>query len=115
MTNQELYTKVRNHLLKQNAKAMLDGCAYRGEGGFKCAIGCLIPDSLYKESFEDNNVTHPSVVLAAGLYPENLDLARDLQFVHDLYPPIEWQLKLDGVADQYKLKVEDIHDDIQTT
>lgn len=27
-------------------------CAYRGEGGRKCAAGILIPDELYKKEFE---------------------------------------------------------------
>ena len=31
-------------------------CAYRSEDGDKCAVGCLIPDSDYREAFEGTTV-----------------------------------------------------------
>lgn len=120
MTAQQLYTKVRNHLLTQNAKAMRGGrhqsCAYRAEDGCKCAIGCLIPDTLYKPSFEGNSVCVPEIAEAAGLTFEKnskgsatglqLELAQRLQGIHDFNDPAKWRILLDGVAAQYKLIVE---------
>ena len=45
MTEQEAFTKVRDHLLRQKEKCIVNGlCAYRGENGLKCAIGALISD-----------------------------------------------------------------------
>lgn len=50
MTNQEIFDTVATHLLRQNARSMgprtdprfgtlSRGCAYRGDGGLRCAIG----------------------------------------------------------------------------
>lgn len=48
MTNEEIFEKVRTHLLTQNAKSMIDGiCLYRGPNGLKCAVGCLIEDEHF--------------------------------------------------------------------
>lgn len=57
MNHQEIFNKVAEHLLTQNAKAMLgEECVYRSEDGCRCAIGCLIPDELYRPEFEGKNV-----------------------------------------------------------
>jgi len=50
-TLQETFDKVARHLLTQQAKAeQPDGnCAYRGEHGRKCAVGCLISDEEYEQ------------------------------------------------------------------
>lgn len=60
--NLEQFDKVANHLIKQGKRSLaLDGagwvCAYRGEGGAKCAIGVIIPDELYGEHLEGNCFT----------------------------------------------------------
>lgn len=54
MTNQEIFDKVATHLLSQGKRSALGGvgCAYRGDGGLQCAIGCLIPDELYRYELE---------------------------------------------------------------
>lgn len=44
-----------DHLVKQRARATGpkgQGCRYRGENGRMCAVGCLIPDALYRNSIE---------------------------------------------------------------
>lgn len=33
------------------------GCAYRGEHGFKCAVGASIPDSMYDPEIEGKTVS----------------------------------------------------------
>ena len=44
-TAQQVFTQVKNHLLKQNEKSMINGiCAYRGSNGLQCAAGCLMSD-----------------------------------------------------------------------
>ena len=55
MTEQEIFDSVLAHLRKQG-RASVNGqgkCAYRGEGGTSCAVGCLIPDELYDSRIEN--------------------------------------------------------------
>ena len=54
MTGQEIFDSVLAHLRKQgDASLNASGkCAYRGEGGTACAVGCLIPDELYDPRIE---------------------------------------------------------------
>lgn len=55
MTLREVFDKVKTHLLTQGKRAMLPGgyaCAYRGAGGTKCAVGCLILDEAYDHRME---------------------------------------------------------------
>ena len=53
MNKREIFDKVRDHLLAQNAKSLTYGsCLYRGPDGTKCAVGCLIPDDLYSSQME---------------------------------------------------------------
>ena len=49
-----VFMRVRDHLLSQAARAVdADGfCMYRGRGGTKCAVGCLIPDEAYDRVME---------------------------------------------------------------
>src|SRR5258706_1958080 len=99
MTNQELFDKVKNHLLSQNAQSIayrtpqtyhvVKYCVYKNENGLKCAIGCLIPDEKYSPEFEGVSLHMrtsgvPSlrmhaerIIDAAGLNKENLDLAEE--------------------------------------
>lgn len=118
MTNQEVYTKVRTHLLKQGRKSLgvFGGCTYRGNGGCKCAIGCLIPDTNYKYDLEGNGVTRENVAKAANLEyttfdhgwarGPQIDLADALQRCHDSYPVEDWEAKLDRIANDHDLEVE---------
>jgi hypothetical protein len=54
----EVFNKVEAHLLAQGVRSMkyLDMCAYRGAGGLRCAVGCLIKDEFYHESLEGLDV-----------------------------------------------------------
>ncbi len=116
MTRQEIYNKVKAHLLTQNQQSMRtfeygDGCAYRSENGLSCAIGCLIPDDLYNAGIEGSDVH--------GLldnYDGEFDFLRPtdhvessccfleyLQNIHDKYPVEEWEQRLTKFAKTYKL------------
>ena len=98
MTNQELFDTVVNHLVAQGRPAMDNSsgdCFYRDGLGRKCAIGCLIPDDKYHTGMEGRAVIScPDVAGAAGLALDQLDLARALQTVHDVWDPGE-----DGASD----------------
>lgn len=56
----ETVKTISAHLAKQRKGSRVDGkdstCAYRGNDNTMCAIGCLIPDELYNESYEGKNI-----------------------------------------------------------
>ena len=59
MEPQQIFNKVATHLLKQNKRSIdkgTDVCLYRGPNGTKCAVGVLIPDSLYLKTMEGRNI-----------------------------------------------------------
>ena len=85
--NQTFFNKVVKHLFEQNRKSMWkDGiCAYRHDEGMSCAIGCAIPKKAYDPNMEGQDVSellegYPDL---ERYMPANLDLANDLQIVHD--------------------------------
>lgn len=128
MDNQELFDRVKTHLLKQMKKSDGErfdtaeiGCLYRTEDGLKCAIGCLIPDDKYDPIIEgfvldqnvfdtDNDVLEPSelrlkeILMGVGIEEGNLELLADLQDTHDMYEPREWEQTLVNVALEYALE-----------
>lgn len=112
MTDQELYTKVRTHLLTQMKKSEMvhpelgNQCKYRTPDGLKCAIGCLIPDEKYHRALEGLAVGDLGVQVAADLQPIQRDLSQHLQMIHDVYRPAEWREELDKIALQYRFTVE---------
>ncbi len=112
MINQEIYDKVRKHLLTQNKKALNpEGtrCRYRATSdGARCAIGCLIPDELYSLNMEGEGVS-PGFIdkyHLNDLFPvESFGLLRSLQATHDLNYPCHWKECLDIIANAYNLEV----------
>lgn len=49
---------VAKHLTKQRGQAMTgDQCHYRTHKGNMCAVGCLIPDTIYRKGLEGRPVT----------------------------------------------------------
>ena len=49
----KLINTIATHLAKQQKRSVTEkGCAYRGDGGTMCAVGCLIPDELYTDRIE---------------------------------------------------------------
>lgn len=65
-------------------------CAYRAEGGLKCAVGHLIADEHYKPMFEGGGIkadgpVREAVELSCGfkLRHEDLELMTWLQLLHD--------------------------------
>ncbi len=129
MTLQEIFDKVRTHLLTQGEQCAFGGnCKYRGDNGKMCAVGCLIPDALYNPEIEDvgvrvhfqklfrkafggakqkilHNILKECV---PGFYPEETNAAYkllvDLQNVHDQYENAgDWPAELRVVAGKYGL------------
>ena len=90
---QEIFDFAVGKVIEQGAPARTEfGCVYRDGHGRKCAFGHLIPDSLYKYSFEDVTAggilnkyrRHPqySPALAASL-ERHSSLITDTQEAHD--------------------------------
>ena len=111
---QEIFDKVRDHLLRQNAKAVkyTEGggtCAYRGSNGTKCAAGVLIPDDLYHPRFEGKNVgelidSEPELAESLGWDDERVaTLVSDLQGVHDNSEVAAWNHGLAYAAKRHGL------------
>lgn len=99
-TNQTAYTKSVKHLLSMKEPAMADDeCAYRTEGGSMCAIGALIPDSLYTEDMEGAPADSAiSMVNPLKRIFKSVDkgMLEDLQDLHDnigkyfVFSPSSW-------------------------
>jgi hypothetical protein len=93
---------VAAHLLTQMEKAgRVDfstfGCEYKDARGYRCAVGCLIPDALYSEELEGSNVLD----LPFEVPNATMELLSALQTVHDGSEPHEWESKLRNLAAQH--------------
>ena len=116
MNTQEAFTTAARHLLTQKERSLLSGawiyvrCAYRGDSGKKCAIGCLIPDTLYDFNMEGTAIG--DLLLDRNAVSELLDhvdrsLLVKLQRLHD--DPTKtpnWKTELVNLAKEFDLKWE---------
>jgi len=111
MTRQEMFDTAAKHLLTQRTRSVSDDdkkfCRYRDPWGRMCAIGPMIPDERYSPDLEGHTVTYADVWDAMGLDPndpDNLkDLARKLQYIHDMSAPTAWPYKLLSLALDFNL------------
>lgn len=119
LTYQEVFTKVKTHLLKQNEKSEIFGrgvCAYRGDRDRKCAAGVLITDEAYLPEMEGKRIStmyhtgherFRSALQQSGINDSNIHIISDLQDVHDGFPPHMWENELKRIAEKYKLQYEE--------
>ncbi len=115
MTKQETFNKVVKHLRRQKTQALQNdgfGCAYRGDDGKKCAVGCLIPDSLYVPWMEGNEAGEQRMRALLQLLEIDVQLANDLQKVHDNQMNDDYnertEFALECVALEHGLKMPEI-------
>ena len=113
---QAIFDKIVNHLLSQNKRSVrhhsydAQQCAYRGNDGLKCAIGCLIEDDNYSSELESLSVNTYAVkyaLIKSGINTESHTLMSMLGFcqnMHDSNPPDTWMNSLKSVAEQFNLK-----------
>lgn len=115
-TKQEIFDYVFESVVKQGKPSRNNSndclCLYRGEGGTKCAIGFLIPDSKYKKAYEDLSISN--IMRTLG-YDKDANVAKfnflaDLQRAHDKasaygddFVP-EFVFNMNNVADKHTLK-----------
>lgn len=124
MNNQEIFDKIVAHLRQQGKKSMMFitngmtrpemSCAYRGENGTSCAIGCLIPDNEYSSVFEGGRFSgvmryavhnggedkFPTIYALS----DHSNFLLSMQDVHDSYPPTQWEERFAIVAFNYQLQ-----------
>lgn len=121
MTPQEIFDKVCKHLLTQRVKS-INGtkCVYRGPNGTKCAVGCLIPDELYKPAIESCTVhklicdtallgytkQQEAELAKLGFTDDNAVLMAELQAIHDGDEVAAWPHKLAILGARYGLNTE---------
>jgi hypothetical protein len=120
MTPQELFDKVATHLLAQDKPSVSttdkDSCMYRSQDGLKCAVGCLIPDDLYRPTIEYIHIRTlldklPAIyseadittLAKAGISEEHIGLLSALQSIHDVFSPTSWCYRLHCLADDMML------------
>ena len=117
MNQEEIFDKVANHLLTQNARSFsteLQVCMYRSGDGLMCAVGCLIKDDAYVERIENSPIgatVVDKVLIKSGIPmdtdPVYEDLLLNLQQLHDgkcldcnsqTYDVFEWETGLQAIA-----------------
>lgn len=113
---QLVFWRVKEHLLKQNRRSRggpsgTEGCAYRGDNGAMCAIGCLIPNADYSLDLENTSIVNYDdqyrehiVSIIRKEYPFATDsLLGDLQHIHDKTPVVQWPAALNEFSGRYKV------------
>lgn len=105
MNKQEIFTKVKNHLLTQMEKSwnkVVAGCAYRAPNGLMCAVGCLIPDELYTPKMEtriyDQEFIEKFPEVGKLFDKGTLGFLGELQRIHDYYYAKDWKNQLQKFA-----------------
>ena len=106
-TSQEVFTQVKDHLIKQGERSLLptcdDNCAYRGANGKQCAAGCLMTDKEASTITEGKN--WDSLVQMGKVRHFHHALISDLQRIHDQCFVVEnWPEILQNLAYKYNLK-----------
>ena len=114
MNRQEVFNKVRDHLLAQGEKSITGGpnardCRYRGPNGLSCAVGCLIEDAAYSTKLEgllvwDSRMGFALQKSGIPVDGQSLELLDDLQTVHDAYSPAHWAERLTELAHRQGLQ-----------
>lgn len=102
LTKREVFKKVKAHLLNQNKRSRNENglCAYRGENGAMCAVGCLIDDAQYHPRLENRECSHPAMMIAllnSGVPTDCNKMLEELQGMHDTAYVNKWSYRLDDI------------------
>mgnify|MGYP000040963208 CR=1 FL=1 len=115
MNLQQIFDKTASHLLKQGIQSTFedtDRCAYRGQDGSMCAVGCLINDDAYNWYLEGTSVDDCKKVQKA-LRNSGIEFDTDgqvmrllimLQGIHDTKEESDWAASLRALANELGLK-----------
>ena len=120
MNLQTIFTKVKDHLLKQNKKCFEEGvgerCMYR-QGELSCAVGVLIPDEVYHSKMEHQPVDilleenkgfkdlfeFESYDMITSIDCQKVELLKELQEIHDEDYVWDWEIQLKKLAKEFDL------------
>jgi len=109
MNTQEAFDAAVEHLRKQGKRSQAKystDCLYRGPGGLKCAVGALIPDEIYRKSFEGVGI-RPLINGFADLNSlfkaVNITLLEQLQHIHDQSLVENWEKLFERLAEFHEL------------
>lgn len=112
MDTQTIFDTVVAHLRQQGGQSLQGGnCAYRGDNGRSCAVGCLFTDAAYHRKLEGMGVGTPEVrnaLALSGVDPtgDTLNLLRQLQVAHDNHSDGDWEhieARFERIADSFGL------------
>lgn len=107
-TPQGVLDFVCKHLLTQGKPSkskQAGGCAYRGDDGLMCAVGCLISDDEYEPDMEGVTINAAQVLTVfSWAEPSTISLLESLQGVHDNWEPACWREELEALAKSYGLR-----------
>lgn len=109
-TPKQIAELVRDHLLNQAQKARNPSstvCVYRSTPsdphGYKCAVGCLIPEESYHGSmdYDCGMMVVQRHIDAAHIPASLLNLLLILQNIHDKAPVSQWERELDFTVNSF--------------
>lgn len=107
------YKGLASQGFRQSRTSNMGWCAYRGEGGLKCAVGHLINDENYNVGLEGLASDMACVMKAAGVQDCHKKLLADMQEAHDGdfgrgITPDEMKSRLADVATEHGLQVPEV-------
>lgn len=129
MNMQDIFNKVVTHLAQQGVQStkhndssndFIDFCAYRGNNGTSCAIGCLILDQFYFPDMEREAVSSCYVrkaLVSSGVLesinPKEqpvliIEFLGGLQVIHDRDQPHKWKDSYTTLAKDYGLQMPEV-------
>lgn len=91
MTPQKIFTKTAQFILKQGRPAKMtrpgdqEACVYRTSDGLKCAVGFWMPDDVWCEEINCNNLDY--LVCGFDTYPTKAAKKRMTKWVKDFVMP----------------------------
>lgn len=107
MNKIEIFNTVKDHMLKQMLRSTKQHgvCAYRGDGGLMCAVGCLIDDDHYGDYLEgltmvsEDGLVQEAVEGSIGrtLSTDEVHMLVTMQLLHDHHSIATWAEQLDAL------------------
>ena len=115
MDTQDVFDYCASHMLMQGKRGCDERgkCMYRAPGGGRCAVGFLIPDSIYSPIMEHRYAGDLAAMLETTWYGHrfarflraHIGLLHELQAIHDGREPGAWQTELYALAQRRGLDV----------
>ena len=113
LSRQEIFNKVVIHARKQRDTSLdtKGYCSYRGLANSRCFIGALITNKEYNKGMEGKSIDglfnseYCSNLNRCGLSIEDFKFLKELQNIHDLWQPCEWEKRFEHFAETFELDI----------